>query len=140
MRVEIRKMEPQDEGFIYATWLKSYKNSSNFAKRIKNDVYYPKHHAIVSHILVKPSTHVLIAHTHKDPDHILGFLAYEDTDQGFVAHYMFIKAEFQRIGIGRKLFEMSGMAPDDLVFTHFTYAMDDFMNKHGGAIYDPYRI
>lgn len=140
MRVMIRPMEKQDEAFIFSTWLKNYKEASSFAKRIRNDIYFEKHHAIITHILKKPETKVMIAHSSLDHDQIFGFLVFEDGASGQVVHYTFVKSAFQRHGIAKKLLIDSGVETDRLTFTHFTYALNDILFNHQDWIYDPYRI
>jgi hypothetical protein len=141
MRIEIRTIEPQDKPFIFSTWLKNYKATSTFAKRIPNDIYFKNHHAIIEHIMNKPDAVVLIAHSSGDSDQILGYLVYEDAPDGHLIHYAFTRDTFKAHGVARALFLYADIDPMRLTFTHFTYDVNDLQQK--GKIegrYDPYRI
>lgn len=140
MRVKIRPMKEEDKKFIFASWLNNYKDSSAFAKRIRRDTFFKNHHLIIEHIFAKADTKVMIAYPQTDDDSILGYLVFEDSPDGHVVHYTFIKAAFQGLGIAKQLITESGVDYEKCIFTHFTYSMGDILKTHEGPQYDPYRI
>lgn len=137
--IAIRLHKKSDEPFIYATWLKSYKASSYFAKRISNAVYYKKHAEIISHILEKPTSKTFIAHPIDDTDTICGYLTCEPGKVS-TAHFVYVKEAFRNMGIARALFLAADVIPDYLIFTHWSYPMDEFVQKYENMIYDPYAL
>lgn len=139
MQVEIRKIKESDKNFVIATWLKNYRSSSAFAKRINNEVYYKNHHAIVEHILSKPQTTALVVNSLGDEDHLLGFMVYETWPDAHVIHYAFVKIEFQKFGIATQLFHHAKIDPSNFVFTHSTYDAAEILKNSRGT-YDPYRL
>lgn len=138
--VKIRFAQDSDKNFIFSKWLKNYKFSSRFAKRIKNDVFYKWHQLILENILSRPSTTVLIAHPDDEPDVNLGFICYEDINDTKIIHYIFVKPEFRNFGLGRTLYNHAMNDSVGGYFTHWTYPIDQLESKLLGLTYDPYRI
>lgn len=89
----------------------------------------------------------LIAHPEDDESSILGYLIYSalrsptgDT-QEVVLQYLFVKKEFQQLGIAKHLISQVNLKENDTVyFTHWTYPMDEIITKHPNLIYNPYLI
>lgn len=138
--VKLRQANENDKNFIFSKWLKNYKFSSRFAKRIKNDVFYKWHQLILENILRRPNTHVIIAHPTDEPDVNLAFICYEVVDDTKVIHYVFVKPEFRNFGLGRTLYNYALNDSIGGYFTHWTYPIDAIEPKLIGMIYDPYRI
>lgn len=138
--IEVRAyQESQDKAFIYSTWLKNYKHSSYFAKRIRPVTYFKGHHIVIDHLLKKPSTNVIIACPKGDQETILGYLAYEILEKP-VVHFTFIKDAFRKMGIARALFEAAAIDPNKICFTHWTHPVDELIQKYPDMIYDPYGL
>ena len=137
--IQIRPAQENDKPFIYSSWLRHYKNRSYFAKRIRTSIYYKWHHLVVEKILDRPTTKVLIAHPPGEPEVILGFMVLEDQGDGSVIHFCYIKPQFKRMGIARKLFKDFDLK-EPIFFTHWTFDLDELIHKIPNLIYDPYRI
>lgn len=138
--VQIRRYAPEtDEAFIYSSWLNTYKHDSYFAKRIKPYVFFKGHRQILNHILFKPIVKALIAHPKDEPDTITGYLIYERHEKP-VVHFVFVKKEFQKLGIARTLFDAAEIDPQDFTFTHWTMPVNDLIQKYPNIIYDPYSL
>lgn len=137
--VVVRKFIETDEAFVYSTWLRNYKHSSYFAKRIRPHTFFKGHWNVVNHLLAKPTVIVFIAHPKEDEETILGYLACELADKPIV-HFIFVKDAFRNMGIATALFEHAKIDPNNMFFTHWTIPVDDFMNKYGDMIYDPYKL
>lgn len=136
----VRALQEMDLPFVFSSWLRSYKEQSAFAKRIKNDVYYFWHHQMIEVILKKPSMRGIVAHVQDEPDIILGYLIYEVVNgEPKVVHYCFIKEPFRRLGIAKLLFAYAELEKDFFI-THFTYLVEPIINKREDITYDPYRI
>lgn len=130
--IEIRPAVPADLNFIYATWLKSYRHASQFAKKISNDIFFDMHQKVIERFLSRLGATVLIAYPKGEPEVILGYIAY-DTDQN-VVQYIYVKRTFRKMGIGAALAKEA----TPRIFTHWTYDVDWIHKKYPELIYNPY--
>jgi hypothetical protein len=126
-----------DEAFIYATWLRNYKSSSYFAKRIRHAVFFSGHKKVIEFILAKPQTTTLIAHPKDDPNTMLGYLVCEMVEKPTV-HFTFVKEAFRKMGILRRLMEAAEIADPTFTFTHWTFPVDELIGKYPDLVYNPY--
>ncbi len=139
IEISIRDFNQNDLNFILSKWLKNYKFSSRFTKKIKADIFYKWHHMIVQNILGRNTANVLIANPIDEPDVNLGFICYEKGDAK-VLHYVFVKPEFRNFGIGKRLYHVAMGDNSTAFFTHWTYPVDTLEVKVPNLTYDPYRI
>lgn len=136
--VEIRAAFLEDVPFIFATWLRSYRHASSFARKISNEVYYSRHHLVIDLILKREGSRVLVAHPKGEPDVILGYLVSEvQPDGADVIQYIYVKKSFRQMGIGAALWKE--LKDKKLIFTHYTVDTDWLIKKFN-LTYDPYRI
>lgn len=132
--IEIRPARTEDTEFVFATWLRSYRHASQFAKKISNEVYYRWHHKVIERILAR-GAQVYIAHPIGEPEVILGYICLESQDK-LVVHYIYVKKAFRKMGVAKMLY-----TPEiGDVFTHWTADMDWATKKWPELTYDPYRI
>ena len=50
---ELRLGVPMDQNFIFATWLRSYKHSSQFARRVPDRLFYKFHQAAIARMVFR---------------------------------------------------------------------------------------
>jgi hypothetical protein len=134
--IEIRNAVTDDLPFIFATWLRSYRHSSQFAKKISNDVYFKYHHAAIERIISRGGI-IKIANIVGDPNVILGYACLEaqgGTDM--VVHYVYVKKNFRKMGIASRLYKPE----KGDYFTHLTDDVTWALAKYDGLIYNPYRL
>lgn len=126
----IRPAAPTDVPFILNSWLRHYHEHGEGARHVPNDVYFSAqgHHGLVVKLL-REST-VLVACTDDDQDAILGWACLAPP----VLHYVYVKAPFRRLGIGRALLSAG---PLDTV-THWTPAVRAWRERGHGYTYNPY--
>ena len=98
----IRPVNGEDLAFIYATWLRSYRNDSLIGLSTKKSIFYENYQRILDHILMKDSTKVFIACKPDDPSVIFGYIIAEPSKA--ILHYSFTKDAFRRYGVARALF------------------------------------
>jgi hypothetical protein len=137
--VTVRKGTPRDEAFILATWLRSYKHGSMFARRITNDVFFTNHHPIVTDIVNRSD--VLVAALEDDPGVILGYLVTEKQGPLRELHFAYVKKEFRRMRVLSQLLEESCLPADleGVEVSHATFDWLDFMApKFPGSRSNPY--
>ena len=125
--------------FVLSSWLKTYKYSSPFARRIRNEIYYKRHHAIATAILNRASTKVYIATPKGEPDVYLGYLVIERSAFA-VIHFCYVKTSFRRLGIMSALLKAARIVPEGSRYTHRTYDVDWLDDKYPGLIHDPYLL
>jgi GNAT superfamily N-acetyltransferase len=128
--VIIRIAEIGDEGFIFHSWLKSYRGSAA-AQNITNPRYFAGQHALITRLLGRSK--ILVAANPEDPSQICGWIVYEPKAPIPVLHYVYVKHPFRRNGIAREL--IAQMECDTFFFTHSTEAVKQLTAR---AIFDPY--
>ena len=124
----IRPGQPADHAFVYATWLRCYKHSSGFARRISDGVFYKFHHEAIRRILERGAALRVCG---PDTETILGY----SVSEGGTLHFVYVKKPFRRCGIARSL-----LAPPPLLFTHWTKDWDLMLPNYPDAQYCPYLL
>lgn len=136
--LQIRLMQPSELAYVKATWLKHYKEHSDFAKPIRDSVYYPAHSRLVDQILTKRNSIVLIAAHVDEPDVILGFLVYEYFDEA-VIHYAYVVSRARKLGVATAMLKAADIS-DRFTFTHRTPDAKAIQTNNPNMTYDPYRM
>lgn len=131
---EIRTAKPEDLDFIYATWLKSYRHNSQFAKKLTNEVFFEMHHKVIDAFIVRGGL-VCVAHPKGEPDVILGYICTEPTLP--LVQYIYVKKPFRKMGIAKALYKT---AQEPTMFTHWTSDTDWITKKLTNLIYNPYLL
>lgn len=134
-----REDKPEDENFIYATWLNNYRYNSPFAERIPKSIYYEYHKQIAQRIKEHTDTHILVACSTGDEDVIFGYLVYQEYRNPII-HYAYVKGPFQGLGIASELILQSGLDLNHCMFTHWTFDSGWIVDKYSGLTYVPYLI
>ena len=120
----VREAKATDESFIYATWLRSYRNSE-FARHQENDKYYWRQHDLIEKLM--KGNQVNVAVIDESPDVVLGWAC----GRNGLLHYSYVKKAFRRLGIAKKLVTPWNAG----AYSHRTL-MAPLLMKH--ALYDPY--
>lgn len=134
--IEVREANLNDLPFIYSTWLRSYRHSSQFAKKISNNVFFDWHHKVIDRFIERGGR-ILIAHAIGEPEVILGYLCREATSD--ILQYVYVKKAFRKMSIAKKLYESSGVANNG-TFTHWTLDTSWIVKKLPELIYNPYLL
>ncbi len=138
--IEVRPYRSsEDKAFVYSTWLRNYKHSSYFAKRIRPVVFFAGHHALLDHLFNKPEIMCAIACSPEDPGQIFGYLAYQLRPKP-ILHFIFVKDDFRKMGVARTLIKSTGIDVASATFTHWTYPVDDIIRRFPEMIYSPYEM
>jgi hypothetical protein len=132
---DIRPGAPDDQAFIFTTWLKCMSRESDFAKHILPDLFMRTHHGVAERALDRSSVHV--AHAMGEESVILGYLVTEGS--GGMVHFAYVKRPFRRSGIFRALLDSAGVDTDRCRFTHLTRDAEAVLQRcHPKATYWPY--
>jgi len=131
--IEVRLAKPEDLNFIFSCWLRNYRHSSQFAKKVSNAVYYKWHHKVIERIIGR-GAQVRIAHPIGEPDIILGFSCLELFEDAPLIHFIYVKKAFRGMGIAKALLFETGACQ----FTHLTENLE--LEKLANFTYNPYLI
>ena len=135
-KIQFRLACPEDESFIFNSWLKSYRDSDS-VKHITNTVYFKRHHEKIEKLLKTSS--VVCAVNPDDPRQIFGYVVFQIIDEVVCVHYIYVKQPYRGLGIARSI--MRAIKPDlgqsAFVFTHLTKTGKSLYSKFMG-LYDPY--
>ena len=84
-----------------------------------------------------PSSQLLVLCNPEDNDHIMGWICFEKEDP--CLHFLFIKFNFRRMGMGGRLLRESGLpqSPDECEVSWRTPALNFF--KTHNWVWNPYR-
>lgn len=135
--VRLRSANQEDVGFIFNSWLKSFKYST-FASNITNTVYYTNHHKIIEEQLKTKQT--IIACNDSDPSQIYGFINAGSIDGVLCVNYIYVKQPFRNLGIGKTLLNAYNHDPSVAAcYTHETRSSERLAAKYN-MVYHPYLL
>lgn len=95
--VNYRPAQPADIPFILDSWMKSWRNSP-WAGTIPNNRYFETQRDCIEQLIAR-GMEVIVA-THEPTGRILGYIAYEqtqDTPARTVVHYLYVKDAYLRV-------------------------------------------
>jgi hypothetical protein len=101
--VLIRTATPSDENLIFSTWLKGLYYGNDWFREIPQDLYYENYHKVVTAIIAKPSTCVIVACMKEDADTVLGYSVWEKREEKYVLHWVFTKPVWRKLGLAKSL-------------------------------------
>jgi hypothetical protein len=128
----IRNVSQDDLPFIFSTWLRSFRYSSTFANEISKEVYYEFHTKVIDRILSRIPT-IYIACDKTSPDTIFGYILGE----GEVLHFIYVKKDFRKLGIGSTLLDTYGIPK---YISHLTKSAKKFIENNPTVRYNPYYV
>lgn len=136
--VKYRALSLNDINFIYASWLKSYRQSE-FAKDMPNDVFFTEHKEIINTILNNPNTSVHIICNPEDVDQVYGYLVEDATHQ--ILHFAYIKYNYRHFHLMSTLLSTLGYTSKvtPTFITHIPRHYDIIKEKYN-LVYNPYLL
>jgi hypothetical protein len=133
--IAIREFTSSDIGFVFNSWLKSFR-SSYFAKGIPNSVYFSGHHKLIEHLI--QNSRVVIACDPADTKNIYGYICASTVQGILVVHYVYVKHTFRCLGVAKTLMnQFEHDASRAACYTHQTLMGDRIAPKFN-LIYHPY--
>ena len=123
-----------DRSFILSSWLKSYRGSE-FAQRLPADVYWSRygHVGVVEDSFMR--SRVWVATLHEERTWIYGWAAVE----GDLLHYVFVRREDRKAGIGRALMEAACPGAACLRVSHVTSDFERLACGRSVEFVNPYQ-
>lgn len=100
--VRLRDANSEDVGFVFNSWLRSYRNAQ-MVRGVSNTIYYNEHHKILERIV--KTARVIIACDPEDSTKIYGYACAEFIDSIFVIHYVYVKELYRKLGIARLMLD-----------------------------------
>lgn len=122
LTAQLREFKPSDKNFIFSAWLRSYQQQ--FPKDCPKEIFYSRQHAVIEYLLGKSK--VLVVSDMIDPDHLFGFMVYENHDDCSILHYLFVKEAFKGLKVGKKLYDT---LKEPVFYTHRTGQGIRFLEK-----------
>lgn len=130
VQVTLREASQTDVGFIYNSWLKSYRSSPNVSK-VHHQLYYAGQHKLIENLL--KACKVIVACNPEDSEQIYGFIIGEEIDSVLCIHFVYVKQPFRALGIGKLLLNAFKHNIDTTcIYTHHTVV--------GGKLAEKYNI
>lgn len=146
--IHIRLAGGDDLNFILKSWMVGFKNHS-YAAVIDSQIFFPNHQKLIGDIAARPGCLALVAVDEHDHSQIMGFIvaepANDKTKMPLIVHWMYVKKEFRRFGIGKKLLQYMGWHRGDVIAaTHYNRELwigtkRSLPNRYR-VIYNPYLV
>jgi len=105
--------EEMDSDFIYHSWIHSVKNPTRAVMDMTR--------VLIDHCVEMNTIKVFC--NDKDPNHILGWVAYGSLEDARVLHFVFVKRDLRNSGIGTKLVNDVALDWDPFMCTHWSHYM-----------------
>jgi ribosomal protein S18 acetylase RimI-like enzyme len=127
LQYQITAARPQDEPYIYDSWLRGYKDSPRTAKWNQED-YQDFQQPVIKRIL--QDSRALVARPIDWDAGIYGYLVYEQTADTFVLHWLSVKSAYRKLGIATALITAAHPA-GHTVFSHLRPPYTSILQEHG---------
>jgi hypothetical protein len=136
--IEIIHATKEHESFIYSSWLNTYSERSEIARRIGSRRFFKMHHGIIERIL-NDTPRILVIAMREDPNIIFGYLvAKRKTELCPVIHFCFVKPAFREMGFAKLLVRALDWDFNKCFYTHVVDDMNWMLSKFPGMKYYPY--
>lgn len=133
--VTIRQGVETDNNFILASWLRGLYYGDSWYRDIPKDIFMKNYHKVLTAVLCRESTIVLIACLKEDPDVILGYSVTHSKDNNTVLDWVFVKSAWRNIGIGRSL------VPTNMnSVTHLSKVGKALLPKYPSVVFNPFNL
>lgn len=142
--VTLRAPGASDVPFITSAWHRSYRRGS-VVRDVPDDVYHHHQQTLIQRLWRDRGVTWLLACHPRDTTFAYGFLCGEATDAGPVLHYLYVKGDDRKFGVGGEMLDsfMAGQPRDRAFYTHRTRVWDLMLTgstryPRDGWIYDPF--
>lgn len=141
--VTYRDYREDDEGFLYNSWLRSFRDGSKWAEEIPGQIYFANHKQVIARLL--QDSGIVIAANPESDDQIFGYGVYQPMSGGVtVLHYLYVKQPYRRLGIGtaltRVIKQLSAHDPELPMVASHVSGMWDRLRVKWNLVYNPYVI
>ena len=137
----LRDRTPDDEPFIYNSWLKSYHSNSS-CKHTPNTIYFKYQAEIIKYLL--ENERVVISCFPEEPSQIIGYCVYNIVSSALVLHYLYVKNTLRNQQFGCNIIKslLPNKGGNLIIATHISDAFPQLKHKiqNTKIIYDPFYI
>lgn len=99
----VRRSRPEDENYIYETWLGDLRESD--PSFLPNDLWFPAHRECIRRVLAGQNTQVFVLCDSQDEDLIIGYLVIDNN----YLHWIHIRrGEWRNRGLAKHLLVQAG--------------------------------
>jgi len=109
----IRPLKQLDEDFIYHSWIHSVKCPTKAVSSMTR--------AVIDEVV--KSKDILVFCPDDDPDHIIGWIAHGQLEDTPLLHFIFVKKDFRKEGIGTELIKAAFTDIDTIFSCYWSYHM-----------------
>jgi hypothetical protein len=134
-RIHFRAAEHTDVSFIFSSWLKSNRNSTQY-RELQNPVYYAQHHVMVEGLM--QSSAIIVAANPEDHTQIYGYLCFERIEGYPVVHFAYVKDSFRNLGMLRLLLDEAKIDHTKPFFITHRTKMCKMLERSMTPIHNPY--
>lgn len=133
----LRPPNEGDVGFIFNSWLKSYRDAP-FVSGIPNTIYYREMHLAIEKVLARAN--VVIACDPGEPELIFGWGVGEGAKDGtLLLHYLYVKHALRKFGIAKSLEEEFKKLPHTgVAYTCRTPPLFEAIRRRPLYVYTPF--
>jgi len=126
--ISVRGYHPDDEAFIFQTWLQGLYHGNSLFNLIDHDIYFTNYRKVIESLL--KTAQVSVACLKDDPEIILGY----SISQGTKLHWVHVKEAWRKIGIAKEL-----LPPNFDTVTHVTTVGENILkNKKSDIKFNPF--
>jgi len=132
-----RELKESDENFLFSSYLKSFRCSSDNL-RMSNDIYYYNFKKLINKLIEKSK--VVILCDDEDDDLVYGYCIYDSFEEILILHYVYIRYTFRKLGLARYLYETLKEGHEAVVSSHANKVFDDLRGseKYRRIGYNPF--
>jgi hypothetical protein len=137
-QIRLREATEADLGFIFDSWLESYRRESAWAAHMSSNIFFPNHRNLVRELVQRCIP--VIACNHDDPLHLAGFMCAERIQGIFVVHYAYVKFSLREYGIGSAMaraYQYDGN--EQIIASHWTKTAIRIAQRKR-ALFNPYLL
>jgi hypothetical protein len=127
--VALRSGGPSDAGFIFDSWLNSFRDYNPEAREVPKRIYFEMHRALLRELLERAN--VVVACGRETPEVILGWAAFEADS----LHYLYVKSLYRGFDVTALLLE--AVPSSCRWFTHRTPKLQRVAAQRG-LTFNPY--
>lgn len=128
--IAYRDLKPEDEPFIYATWIQGYQGGQKWFRKTPRKIFWEKYKPVIEILLKTQSTK--IACLQKEPDVIIGYSVFKED----LVHWIHVKENWRKIGIAKDLLPANFSQVSHL--THVAYEILYTQRKYPHIIFNPF--
>lgn len=119
--------KPEDESFLFDSWLNSYRHS-DYGKHVGQKTFYYRERQRLERVLNDSRTMVFTARANDNDDQIFGYAVatFDDYKKVTTLHYIYVKQAFRRLGVGAALLNAVVMAYPEMRHYFCSYLTKQF--------------